>query len=169
MDHLKRFESGEPPDDPQGARADSDGKKFVVNEVLITDVSVVADVLPVGGKFSRLTFDLPEVKFRYDSEQGLPMGQLAATLLKAILKAVVDKAGGTLPEDLIDDLGLKLAGLRDVGKIGVEVIGDLTERAETLRTDLKKAGEDVTRLGEDVGKVFEGVGGLLKKQQTSQD
>ncbi len=155
--NLKRFESdtsGEP---------NQEGKRFVIQQIVIRNVNVIANVLPIGGRATSLKFQVPEIRFAYDDEEGLPMGQITSTILKAILKSVVDKAGGILPDDILGGLGSQLAGLEDISKLGVEMVGDLTKPLEELGKDIK----GLDKVGEQVGKTLDGLGGLLKKKEKS--
>ena len=49
----------EPAVDPEASveeESEEQGKKFVIEEVLIRDIAVHADLIPIGGDISRVTF-----------------------------------------------------------------------------------------------------------------
>ena len=165
--NLKRFES----DTETPAKPDKDAKRFVINQVVISNVNVVANFLPIGGKAASLKFNIPELRFEYDTDEGLPMGQIAGTILKAILTSVVEQAGGVLPDDLLGGLGEQLADLQDIRKLGADVVGELAKPLEDVVKDvgnIDKVGEQVGKALEDgLGKKLDGLGGLLKKKEKS--
>lgn len=161
LDNLKRFESDGPAEPKQ------EGKRFVIQQVVIRNVNVIANILPVGGKAVSLKFQVPELRFAYDTEEGLPIGQITGTILKAIFKSIVEKAGGILPDDLLGGLGAQLAALKYISSLGIEVIGDLAG-LEQIGKNIGQIGKVGEQLEEHVGKAIEeGLGGLLKKKEKS--
>jgi uncharacterized protein involved in outer membrane biogenesis len=157
--NLKRLESSDKP-----AASTGEGKKFIVQEVIIRDINVDTNLLPLGGKATAIELDLPEIRFTYDSEEGLPMSYLSSLILKAVLKAVVDKAGGLLPREIIGGLDQGLAVLGDVNKLKLEVVGNVTKQVQQIQTQVEQATGQVDKIGKEVDQILDGLGGLLKKK-----
>ena len=152
-DNLQRFESGDTGD----AEADGGepGKQFVVREIIIRDINVTVDILPIGGDLTRLNIPIEEVRMTDVGSAGMTTAELTDRVVKMILAAIV-KNGGQLPADLVNDIDGALAQLGDLGNMTVsetaEVVGQIVE-------GLQEGGE------EDVGKALEdaveGLGGLF--------
>lgn len=152
LENLKRFEQKDPPPDQEA------GKKFVIREVVIHDITAHVDVLPVGGELTRLELPIDEITLKdvgTDTDRGMLMSELSGTILKAIFAGILRKGGDLLPDDLLNDLGGALDGLGDIGQFGVEVAGQALGEIGT------GAGEVGKGAGEVLKGVGEGLGGLL--------
>ncbi len=159
LDNLKRFESKEAKD---GGPTDESGRTFVIREVLISDVNVEVDLLPIGGQLNRVEVAIDEIRLTNLGSEGVSMSQLTDVIIQAILAAVVQNATD-LPTDLINDLGGGLAGLTGLGfdatfKVGGEVTALAGDVLGEVTKTVGGAGEYV---GEEIGKAMEGLGGLL--------
>lgn len=123
LENLKRFEDGDiPPDQPTA----EGGKQFVINRVLITDITVHIDLAPVPGGLSELTkmeVKVPRIELTdlgKGDTQPMEIAQVAATIVKAILLAVAENAG-QLPGDLGAQLQAGLSQLASLDSLGVEL------------------------------------------------
>lgn len=142
LDHMKKGE--EEPTAEQKA-----GKKFLVEEVVVRDIRVHADVAIAGQTVKTVHLNIEEVRLENvgsDTESGVIMSQLMGTIIKAVLTAIVQQ-GAEILSDIASDLG---AGLGKLGKVGVKVLGKVTGQV---------GGEAVKVLG-GAGKA---VGGALKE------
>ncbi len=174
----------------EGAVQDTEeGKKFVVNELLITNVKVKAEVV---GDLST-TIEIPEIKLTdigSDSDKGVLLKDLSGIVVAAILKSVASLPGDLLPGDIGQGLQGGLEAIGGLGEFSVQVIGDVTnaagevvaeagkivgEAAEKLGEGVEGVGEAAKGIGEGAGKavegIGEGIGGLLggKKKEESKD
>lgn len=159
LDNLKRFESNQSKDP---GLSDESGRTFVIREVLISDVNVEVDLLPIGGQLNRVKVAIDEIRLINVGSEGVSMSQLTNVIIQAILAAVVQNAAD-LPIDLITDLGGGLAGLTGLGldatfKVGGEVTALVGDVLGEVTKAVGGAGEDV---GKEIGKALEGLGGLL--------
>ena len=159
LDNLKRFESNQSKDP---GLSDESGRTFVIREVLISDVNVEVDLLPIGGQLNRVKVAIDEIRLINVGSGGVSMSQLTNVIIQAILAAVVQNAAD-LPIDLITDLGGGLAGLTGLGldatfKVGGEVTALVGDVLGEVTKAVGGAGEDV---GKEIGKALEGLGGLL--------
>ena len=159
LDNLKRFESNQ---SKAPAPSDESGRTFVIREVLISDVNVEVDLLPIGGQLNRVEVAIDEIRLTNLGSEGVSMSQLTDVIIQAILAAVVQNATD-LPTDLINDLGGGLAGLTGLGfdatfKVGGEVTALAGDVLGEVTKTVGGAGEDV---GKEIGKALEGLGGLL--------
>ncbi len=176
LEHLAEVTGG----DEEPAEDAGEGKKFVIRELVITDVRVKAEV--IGGISVPIT--IPEIRMTdigTESDKGVLLKDLTGIILTAILTSVVEQAGDLLPGGIGEGLQGGLAAVGDLGQFGVEVIGDVTaqaeelvgEAAEKLGEGAEKAGEAAKAAGEKAGeavdKLGEGLGGLLGKKNKNQD
>ena len=149
-DNLKRFESGN-----SGRPGDSakPGKNFIIREIVITDIDVTVDLLPIGGSLNRIEVPIQEVRLTDVGNDGLTTAEMTALVIKAIMAAVVENAGD-LPADLVNDLSGALGNLVSLKDLGITQIVEIKE--------LKEA-QDVAKSVEDAIKGLGGLFGGMKK------
>lgn len=129
------------------------GKKFIINDLTIRNVTVHVDLLPLpgmGGKLTRMDVAIPEIQLKNigsNSNQGVVLAEVTNQVTKAILTAVVKKTGGVLPPEIATGLSEGLAQLKDVSKLGMQVTGE--------------AGKAANDALNQAGKAVEGLGGFL--------
>lgn len=165
--------------DAEPAPDEAEGKKFVIKELIITDVNVKAEV--IGGV--SVPVKIPEIRLTdigTDSDKGVLLKDLSGIIVTAILATVAEQAGDILPGDIGKGLQNGLAAVGDLGEFGVQIVGDVTAQAEAmvgeaadkLGQTADKVGETAKQVGDEankaVGKLGEGLGGLLggKKENT---
>lgn len=134
-----------------------DAQRFQVDRLVIRDIEVVAQLIPVGGGVSDLTFTIDEVEVAdldENNAQGLLMDELVGKVVGAVMVAVVEQLAIKAPGELVAGLGNIVDSLGVPGatmKIGggvVEIGGGLIEGA----------GKAVQGAGEEIGGVLEGIG-----------
>ncbi|MBX3373633.1 MAG: AsmA family protein [Phycisphaeraceae bacterium] len=127
LDNLKRLERGDAtkPADPDAA----EGPKFVIREVLIEDISVTVDLLPIGGSLTRTNLNVDRLRLENVGSAGdpLPFADLVGVLVKAVLAAIVEKGGSIIPADMLGELQNGLAQLESLGAKGIELLGGAGE------------------------------------------
>ncbi|MFA9479639.1 AsmA family protein [Phycisphaerales bacterium AB-hyl4] len=163
LEHMEKLQ-GPPEEQPR------DGKKYIINEVVISDVVVKAAVLSLGGEEPRVvTIRLDNIRLTdvgSETEGGVLLEQLSGILINALLQAVVEQAGDALPSLIAGDLRGALAGLGDLGDFDLEkitdnlggIIGDVT--GDAADRDLRQEAEETLRRG-----VEDNLGGLLNRQR----
>jgi hypothetical protein len=142
LDNMKKGEE---------APAEEAGKKFLVEEVVVRDIRVHADVAIAGQTVKTVHLNIEEVRLENvgsDTESGVIMSQLMGTIVKAVLTAIVQQGAEILP-DIATDLG---AGLGKLGKVGVRVLGKVTGQV---------GSEAVKVLGGALKKGVKGIGGIF--------
>ncbi len=149
-DNLKRFETS---DTGQSGDPAEPGKNFVIREIVITDINVTVDLLPLGGTLKRIEVPIDEVRLTDVGNDGLTTAEMTALVIKAIMAAVVANAGN-LPADLVNDLGGALANLESLKDLGITQSVDIKE--------IKQA-QDATKSLDDAIKGFGGLLGGKKK------
>lgn len=188
LEHLAKVTGGgEEPTEPAG---EGEAKRFIVRELVITDVKVKAEVI---GDIS-VPIVIPEIKMTDvgSDGEGVTLGDLSGIIVTSIMATVVETAGDILPAGIGEGLQGGLAAVGDLGEFGVQVIGDVTtaagevvsqaaeaigEGAEQVGEAAKAVGEGVGNVGKEAGKtvdsIGEGIGGLLggkkKKDEETPD
>jgi len=180
LEHLAEVTGGG--DEPAEPTEDeAEGKKFIVRELVITDVKVKAEV--IGGMSVPIV--IPEIKMTDvgSDGEGVTLGDLTGIIMTTIMASVVESAGDLLPEGIGEGLQGGLAAVGDLGSFGVEVVGDVSamagevagQAAEALGEGAEKLGESAGEVGEKAGeavdKIGEGLGGLLggKKEEKAKE
>ena len=151
---LKRLESGGTAEE-EGDPAEP-GKRFMIHEILIKDINVTVDVLPIGGDLTRVEILIEEVRLTEVGSESLTTAEITSRVVRMILAAVV-RNGAKLPADLINDLGGALRGLADLGNIDITQIADIADIAGTA----DKIGKEIETVGKSVDDILKGLGGLL--------
>lgn len=166
LENLKRFESGGA---KQPETAGGEGKRFVVEELVITDVRARVDVVDPIAKVAELKgveVVIPEIrveKIGSENARGVLFSELSSIITKAILASVA-KHGTQLPAAVIGELRGGLSGLarvpsRVTGEVVTQVGGQVLEQ---LPKGARTTGET---LGGGAEKVLEGVGGLFGREK----
>lgn len=141
VDSLKRFESkdGKP----------SEGKKYIIKEIVIHGVECVVDLLPIGGALTSTPVKIPELRLAdvgTESNQGVILAEVMSVVVKALFQAVAERGAG-IPGlgDFTKDLGGQLGGLISLGGQGMGVLDKLGG-----------AGNDIRKIGEGLGNLLGG-------------
>ncbi|HKJ25365.1 MAG TPA: hypothetical protein VKB65_11120 [Myxococcota bacterium] len=168
---LAHMQKGPPP-----PPSDEPGKRFVIRDLRIRDVEADLRFDAPGPVDKELKVLIPEIRLRNlgsDTEGGMLVSQLWATVMRGVLAAVVREAGGAggfITRDLAGDLSR-------LGNVPFQVIGDATSVGGEIAVEAgKKAGEalgeatggalgNAGELGEAAGgAVKRGLGGLLDRK-----
>ncbi|GJQ28262.1 MAG: hypothetical protein HBSAPP03_01460 [Phycisphaerae bacterium] len=161
LDNLKRFESQDPKAKPA---EDKGGKKFIVREIVITNVEVRVDMLGLGGGATAVTVPIHEIKLNNvgTAEGGIEIGKMMNVVIKAILATAVERGGNIIPGDVLGELKGGLAQLQGLGEFGVEVIGKAGESAQKLAEGLTKVGAEAAEtVKKGAEGVLKGIGDLI--------
>ncbi len=142
------------------------GKKFVIREVVFTDVTVSAQVANLGGLVKPVTIKIPEIRMTDVGSGGdnpKAIRELTDIFVKAILQKAMQEGVGVLPAELTAELGAKLAQLKSLEAMGVNMAGSIRKLGET-GLDLQKQKENLGNITQDAGKSVDelkkGIGGL---------
>jgi hypothetical protein len=144
MENLKRLESGDKPADQSG-----EGKRFIVDEIDIRNVTVNVDLLPVGGEATRVIVPIEEIKLAdvgSDSDKGVLLTELSSVLVKAILTAAVQNGGGVIPADVLGDLQSQLAKLESLGDMGIELLAGAEGQLKEITGQLGEIEKSIGNL-----------------------
>lgn len=156
LDNLARFESSEKKEG---------GKGFVVREIAIRNVAVRVGLVPVVGDMTSFTVKIPEIILKdvgSDSKTGVLIADLTGIVLKAVLTSAIEKGGGIIPTDVLNDLKGGLGNLKAVPGLALGAIGNVGEVGKKVGSEIGDAGKKV---GEGVGNAVKGIGGILGKKK----
>ncbi len=138
LDNLKRLESG------QSAGPSEGTTQFVIKKVLVQDIKVHVDLLPLGGSLTRIDVPIDKIELTdvgSGTSGGVAMAELYDVLIKAVLQAVLEKGGDRIPSEIFGELQGGLAQLQSLREQGI--------------TSLTGVQSTITGVGEQVGKVQE--------------
>jgi hypothetical protein len=154
--NLKRLESG---GEEPGQQPDQEpGKKFVIRELVISNVNVEVDLFGVGGELNRTRVPIDEIRLTNVGSDGADTAQVTDVVIKAILAAVMANAAD-LPADLVNDLGGQLKGLESLADMGIQHSFDFGAQMSDVAG---KTVEDATKgIGEGMDEAVKGIGELF--------
>lgn len=158
LDNLSKLGGGSSEPAPSGSQ-----QKFIINNVDIRNVKVHVDLLPEGGQLTQVNVPIDEIQLKNvgTASKGLPAGELAEVIIKAVLAVVVEKGGGLIPAEMLGDLQSQLAKLGDLQSMGIEVQSKLGDAAQKALEDVK--GQAEKGLEEGKKKVDDAVKDAQKK------
>src|SRR5262249_22943044 len=107
VDNIIQFEKNR----KSGPRDDEVHKKFIFREVLIEDVAVDINLLPLGGKLTQLTVNIEQLQLENvgsEGNNGETLARVTAVLVKAVLDAVIEKGESILDSETLGDLRERL-------------------------------------------------------------
>lgn len=131
LDNLKKLQGDQP----------REGKRFIIDELVIRDVDVHVDLLSAAGlggadDLTRVTVPIDEVKLEDVGKQdgrGVTIGELSGLVLKAMLASAVEKGAGLIPDDVIGELRGKLTELANLDRLVERIdLGNLEKTAREL-------------------------------------
>jgi hypothetical protein len=157
--NLEHFESSGSEPAPVESGEAGPGKRLIVRELLIRDISAhVADRAGLG-TVGGIDVVVPEIRMTNigaHNAQGVAMSELTDIIVKAIFASIA-KYGAGVPSALAGELSADLGGL---SKVPIQVVGGATE---TLTKELPQpVGDAARKLGGGAGKALDGLGGLLR-------
>ncbi len=164
IDNLGRFESKEPasPGPEPSIPPAKSGKQYIVKKLIVENIEVQVELLPIGGSLTRVPVKIDRIELTdlgSGEGEGVKMDQLIAIVTKAVLSAVVGKAGD-LPAEVLNELGKGLEGLGEIGTAATKVVGEVGNKVGQA---VEGVGKEVGKGLEDAGKKLEtGLGGLLE-------
>lgn len=153
LEHLKQLRG-----QPQEQQADSPGKRYVIEEVVVTDVVVSAAVLPSIGEPKALVVRIPQIRLTQvgsDSSGGVVMSQLSGVLMQAVLESVITQAGQALPAAITDGLRSGMEGLGQLGGFVVQSAGDQVAQVLAQVSGDQAVGQLLEDVSGKTGKALE--------------
>jgi len=182
LENLKKLESEpdatdpeatEPPESkPTETGSAEPAIQFVIEEVVLTDIRVKAELSLTGLATREYDIRIDEIRLQNvgsETEGGSVVAELWGTIMKAVLSAVLRAGADILPDVMKDGLGAGLKGLRSVGGATIHVAGESVGLVVDVAGEGVDAAVDgVEAVGKGVGGVLKGIGGLFggKKKKT---
>jgi hypothetical protein len=159
LDHLASRQGTSDPD--------VDGRKFIIEELVIRDVNVHVSLMTFGSKPTVLTVPIKEIRLfdvGSDSDGGLLLRELMATVVQTVLLAAATDSS-QLPSAVALGLRASLGGVEQLAGVGLEVGGRVLGEALGVSDDLL---DGAGRSLEGVGKAIEELGNMLRpREQTA--
>ncbi|MBY0112333.1 MAG: hypothetical protein K2Y21_05895 [Phycisphaerales bacterium] len=160
LDHIKKVAKQAGGSGGSGGSSSGGDKKFVVNELSLTNIKISVDLIGGPGDLTKVNIPIDEIKLNNVGKTGtgvggtgVTMSQLASIIVEAVLAAAADKGGGILPADILGDLQGGLAGLGNLDNLQMSVAAKAQGTIEKIGGDaVKKVTE---KLGGEAGKVVE--------------
>lgn len=162
LDNLKKFQS----DSPEEKAPPDEGieRKYVIRKVTLRDITVQADLLPVGGSLTRIPIKIDAIELENvgsDSDKALLLSELMGILTHAILTGIVEKAGNLIPSDMLHELSNALASVEGLAGASIKLVGDISQQAGQITKEVAKIADSVTGTVGNIGKSAEGIGSAV--------
>ena len=125
LDNLSRFESGEPPAQEEAPAAAGSERRFIVNRLVITDVTAHVEWSGIAADQSALKVVIPQIVLEdigAHNAQGVVMSEFSAIVMKAILGSIA-RYGTDLPGAMLGALNEGLGGVARVPGVVVTGMG----------------------------------------------
>lgn len=161
LDNLQKTAdeiSGKTTEEPAKTEPKEESKTgFVIKDILIDNVSVNVnlDALGMGGQVKK-TIKLKEpihlTNVGSAQDAGAQMSTVIAKLVQTMLAEIIRQGGGLIPADITNELDKGLDGIKAIGNVGTQLIGD------TVGGAVQNVGKVTEGAGKAIGDVTEGVG-----------
>ena len=136
------------------------GRKFVIRELLISNIKVTADLAPIVGDLTRQVVNIPEIRLKdvgSDTNKDVLLSELSGVVLKSVLASLTEK-GVKLPGDILKDIDKGLNNLKSISKYGLDITGNITSKAVEITDGLKKTFEkEIKKNIESIGEGLKGI------------
>lgn len=132
--NTRRFDDKNAQPEKSGLAA---GKHFLIRSVVIRDVQVHLDLLPIGGKLTELDVPIELLELSdvgAESSRGENLAKIIATIVRALLEAVLAKGESILPPETQQELSDILSELKPLETLR-DLRNSLQERREQRRED----------------------------------
>lgn len=148
------------------AEAEQPGKRFVVEQLRIRDVTARVQLAAAAGKLTELEVKVPSIELENVGTEtgGVPLRRLATVVVGAVIDAVMRKRG-QLPAELVADLEARLGALDRLPIQLPEGLGRVSggeQLQEAVEREKKRATE---QLEEEAGKALRGLLGGDEPEQ----
>lgn len=176
LENLKKVSGSGDESGPAPKPTEGEGKKFVINDLSIRNVTVHVDLLggsDAMGALTKVTVPIDEVRLQNVGRTGtgvggtgVSMGELTGIIVQAVLAAAVEKGKGLIPGDILGDLSGQLASLGDLSNLDLKVLGDAKGTVEEVGKKVEEAAKDATKKAEDAVKdATKAIQGLIPGQK----
>jgi len=122
------------------------GKKFVVRQVKIRNVTMHADVLPVGGPVLVVVPEILLTDVGTADGAGVNTAEVVNILVKAIFASAIANGQNLLPADVLNDMTAGLDKLTSLTGNGIQIAGQAL--GDTAKDATKAAGDAAKAAGE---------------------
>jgi hypothetical protein len=164
--NLKRFESKGSKPAPTESEEAGPGKRFIVRELAIRDISAHVEHTEALGDLGAINVAVPEIRLTNigaHNAEGVALSELTNIIMKAIFEAIA-KHGANLPGAFAGELRNGLGGLSNVS---VQVVGSTADSvAEKLPAPVTDSARQLG--GEASEKARQGLGGLFGDKKSDE-
>ena len=145
-----------------GDKSDSGGRKFIIDELKVTNVKVAISIVGLSSVTKPSTVTIKEIKVKNigKKEGGASTSQIMSIVVQSVVHSVLKAAPGEIPSVMMQGIkgGLSSLGNLDFGDVQFDA-GD----------GLKKIGDSIGKIGsgagdsvkDALGGIGKGIGGLL--------
>ena len=153
----------------------SDGRKFIIDELKITKVSVAVSIEPISSATKPSVIKIKEISVKDigKKEGGVTTDQIVSIIVQSVIHSVLEAAPGELPSVMLQGIkgGLSGLGNLDLGDVSFDGGEGFKKITNSISDITKSSGKNI---GEAIGGIGKGIGDLFggdkdKKKDTDQD
>jgi len=140
FENLSRFKSEDK------SKEEAAGKKFIIHEVLLKDIVVHVEVNLLLSGDTKIDLTIDELRLENvgsNSDGGILLSELTSVLMTRLMQEIVNRGGGLLPVDMLDELGQGLGLLGSIADVGNDVGIDVIEGVGDVLKDVGKGIDDL--------------------------
>ena len=142
----------------------SDGRKFIIDELKITKVSVAVSIEPISSATKPSVIKIKEISVKDigKKEGGVTTDQIVSIIVQSVIHSVLEAAPGELPSVMLQGIkgGLSGLGNLDLGDVsfdGGEGFKKITNSiSDITKSSGKNIGEAIDGIGKGIGDLFGG-------------
>lgn len=105
---------------------DALGRRYVIREIEVSDITVHAALLPVAGRQRSVVVPIDTIRLTdvgSDTDRGVLLAQVSGIIMQAVLQAVVEQAAAELPGTIARGLRDSLLGVGTLGGFTLDSVG----------------------------------------------
>ena len=162
--------SKKPADETPSTDSSESAKRYQINEILIEDVVITANLLAGLGKATEATIPIKKLQLTdIGSGKGIPLTKVTVLVVEAVLQATASAGVNILPGTLIGSLESVLGNSSGISLEGfsIDTGGGLKDIGGSIKNviDQVKSGQP-DKIGESIGNVLNNVLGGDKEKKS---
>lgn len=155
LDNQKKHEAQQQPAPKEEPK--EGGKKFVIRELIIRDVTLHAQVMPLGVE-KPVIVNVPEIILKdvgTGGQNGVKIDEIINIVMKATFASLIANGKNILPQDMLQDMDKGLKDLNSLASSGVQMVNVVGQQFGGA------ASQAVGEVNKGIGDIGKGLGGVL--------
>lgn len=164
LDNVKKNTASSDDSASDDSKDSSGGRKFIIDELKITEVAVAVSVEPISSATKPSVVKIKEITVKDigKKEGGVTTDQIVSIVVQSVIHSVLEAAPGEIPSVMMQGIkgGLSNLGNLDLGDVsfdGGEGFKKITNSiSDITKSSGKNIGEAIDGIGKGIGDLFGG-------------